>query len=90
MPPGVGLGNIHAKKRYISPKNKTLLATAQHQKAARRTKLNHYLHSGTPITCYNNTTSVPNYKSFQESWRVKSSQNLTKIIKRNIKIYNIK
>ena len=29
-------------------------------------------------------------KSFQKSWRVKSSQNLTKIIERNTKIYNIK
>ena len=37
-----------------------------------------------------NTPSVPNYKSFQESWRVKPSQNLTKIIERNIKIYDIK
>ena len=36
------------------------------------------------------TPSVPNYKSFQESWRVKPSQSLTKIIERNIKIYNIK
>ena len=34
--------------------------------------------------------SVPNYKSFQESQRVKPSQSLTKIIKRNIKIYDIK
>ena len=36
------------------------------------------------------TSSVPNYKSFQESWRVKSFQSLTKIIERNTKIYNIK
>jgi len=26
-----------------------------------------------------NTPSIPNYKSFQESWRVKPSQSLTKI-----------
>ena len=37
-----------------------------------------------------NTPSVPNYKSLQESWRVKSFQSLTKIIERNIKIYDIK
>ena len=36
------------------------------------------------------TPSVSNYKSFQESWRVKPSQSLTKIIKRNTKIYDIK
>ena len=36
------------------------------------------------------TPFVPNYKSFQESWRVKPSQSLTKIIERNIKIYDIK
>ena len=36
------------------------------------------------------TPSVSNYKSFQESWRVKPSQSLTKIIGRNIKIYDIK
>ena len=36
------------------------------------------------------TPSVPNYKSFQESWRVKSYQSLTKIIERNTKIYDIK
>jgi len=36
------------------------------------------------------TPSVPNYKSFQESWSVKSSQNLTKIIERNTKIYDTK
>ena len=36
------------------------------------------------------TPSVSNYKSFQEFWRVKLSQNLTKIIERNIKIYDIK
>ena len=35
------------------------------------------------------TPSVPNYKPFQESWRVKSFQSLTKIIEKNIKIYNI-
>ena len=34
--------------------------------------------------------SVPNYKSFQESCRVKPSQSLTKIIERNINIYDIK
>ena len=38
--------------------------------------------------CY--TPSVPNYKSFQKFWRVKPSQSLTKIIERNIKIYDIK
>jgi len=37
-----------------------------------------------------NTPSVPNYKSLQESWRVKSFQSLTKIIDRNTKIYDIK
>jgi hypothetical protein len=36
------------------------------------------------------TPSIPNYKSFQESWRVKSFLSLTKIIERNIKICNIK
>ena len=36
------------------------------------------------------TPFVLNYKSFQKSWRVKSSQSLTKIIERNIKIYDIK
>ena len=36
------------------------------------------------------TPSVPNYKSFQEFWRVKPFQNLTKIIEKNIKIYDIK
>ena len=36
------------------------------------------------------TPSVLNYNSFQESWRVKPSQSLTKIIERNTKIYNIK
>ena len=35
------------------------------------------------------TPSVPNYKSFQKSWRVKPFQSLTKIIERNIKIYDI-
>ena len=34
--------------------------------------------------------SVPNYKSFQESWKVKPSQSLTKIIEKNINIYDIK
>ena len=38
----------------------------------------------------NATPSVPNYKSLQESWKVKLSQSLTKIIERNIKIYDIK
>ena len=41
---------------------------------------------GTPILY----SLVPNYKSLQESWRVKPSQSLTKIIERNIKIYDIK
>jgi len=36
------------------------------------------------------TPSVPNYKSFQESWRVKAFSSLTKNIERNIKIYVIK
>ena len=36
------------------------------------------------------TSFVLNYKSFQESWRVKSSQSLIKIIERNTKIYDIK
>jgi len=36
------------------------------------------------------TPSVLNYKSFQESWRVNPSQNLTKIIETNIKVYDIK
>ena len=36
------------------------------------------------------TPSVPNYKSFQESWRANLSQSLTKIIDRNMKIYEIK
>ena len=36
------------------------------------------------------TPSVRNYKSFQESWRVKLCQSLIKIMKKNIKIYNIK
>ena len=36
------------------------------------------------------TPSVPNYKSFQESWRVKPSQGLIKIIERNTKNYDIK
>ena len=36
------------------------------------------------------TPSILNYKSFQEFFRVKPSQSLTKIIERNIKIYNIK
>jgi len=36
------------------------------------------------------TPSVPNYKSFQEYWRVKAFSSLTKNIERNIKIYVIK
>ena len=36
------------------------------------------------------TPSVSNYKSFQEFWRVKPYQSLTKIIERNTKIYDIK
>jgi len=36
------------------------------------------------------TLSVPNYKSFQLSWRVKTILNLTKIIERIINIYDIK
>ena len=38
----------------------------------------------------NTTPSIPNYKSFQEFWRVKPFESLTKIIERNIKIYDIK
>ena len=37
-----------------------------------------------------NTTSIPNYKTSQEFWRVKTISSLIKIIERNIKIYNIK
>ena len=37
----------------------------------------------------NTTPSIPNYKSFQESWRVKPFQSLTKITERNTKIYDI-
>ena len=36
------------------------------------------------------TPSVPNYKTSQESCKVKTISSLTKIIERNIKIYNIK
>ena len=36
------------------------------------------------------TPSVPNYKTSQEFWRVKAISSLTKIIKRNIKIYDLK
>ena len=36
------------------------------------------------------TPSIPNYKTSQESWRVKTILSLTKIIERNIKIYDIK
>ena len=36
------------------------------------------------------TPDVPNYKTSQEFWRVKAISNLTKIIERNIKIYDIK
>ena len=36
------------------------------------------------------TTPVLNYKTSQESWRVKAISSLTKIIERNIKIYDIK
>ena len=38
----------------------------------------------------NTTPSIPNYKSFQEFWRVKPFESLTKIIERNTKIYDIK
>ena len=41
-------------------------------------------------TYIKNTPSVPNYKTSQESWRVKTISSLTKIIERNIKIYDIK
>ena len=37
-----------------------------------------------------NTPSVSNYKKSQESWRIKAISSLTKIIERNIKIYDIK
>ena len=43
--------------------------------------------------CYimlSTTPSVPNYKSFQKFWKVKPYQSLTKIIAKNIKIYDIK
>ena len=36
------------------------------------------------------TPFVSNYKASQKFWRVKAISNLTKIIKRNIKIYEIK
>ena len=36
------------------------------------------------------TPSVPNYKTSQESQRVKTISSLIKIIERNIKIYDIK
>ena len=36
------------------------------------------------------TPSVPNYKTSQEFWRVKTISSLTKIIERNVKIYDIK
>ena len=36
------------------------------------------------------TLSVPNYKTSQKFWRVKAISSLTKIIERNIKIYDIK
>ena len=39
---------------------------------------------------YTTTPSVPNYRSFQKSWRVEPFQSLTKIIERNTKIYDIK
>jgi hypothetical protein len=44
----------------------------------------------TQIEIFVSTPSVPNYKSFQESWRVKAFSSLTKNIERNIKIYVIK
>ena len=47
-------------------------------------------HFPPPDTLQYTTPSVPNYKSFQEYWRVKPSQSLTKIIERNTKIYDIK
>ena len=42
------------------------------------------------IKIYNGTPAVPNYKTSQESQRVEAISNLTKIIDKNIKIYNIK
>jgi len=36
------------------------------------------------------THSVSNYKTSQESWRIKAISSLTKIIETNIKIYDIK
>ena len=50
----------------------------------------HHLHFIVRTGLSLGTPFVPNYKSFQESQRVKPSQSLTKIIKRNIKIYDIK
>ena len=38
----------------------------------------------------NFTRSIPNYKSFQEPWRVKAFLSLIKIIEKNTKICNVK
>jgi len=35
------------------------------------------------------TPSIPNYKSFQKSWRIKTSQSLIKIWEKNTIIYDI-
>ena len=42
------------------------------------------------LSTLQSTPSVPNYKSFQEFWRVKAFSSLTKNIEKNIKIYVIK
>ena len=55
--------------------------------------LNHRVASRAPICktqSLNATPSISNYKTSQESWRVKTISNLTKIIERNTKIYDIK
>jgi len=43
-----------------------------------------------PLLAILYTPSVPNYRTSQESWRVKTIASLTKIIEINIKIYDIK
>ena len=42
------------------------------------------------VAVYVYTPSIPNCKSFQESWRVKAFSHLTKIIEKNTKICNVK
>ena len=41
-------------------------------------------------SCQTNTPPIPNYKPFQEFWRVKTFSRLTKIIEKNTKICNVK